>query len=165
MNSKIFFSVILSAFMLFIFTSCQNRNQANNPGNDMNQNDNNLHENNPNANLNQPVVIWDFNKNYTYDQKDQLKDDFNNAMDQLDDRMGKFEDKVDSASKVTQDWYNDRIKQFKEKKESLNDEIDKIDDTKRADWDKFQANLKTGWIELQNSWNDIREHVASSNKY
>ena len=168
MNTKIFFSVVLSAFMIFIFTSCQNRNEgdrANNPGN-MNQKENTTNENNTNANLNRPVVIWNYNQDYTFDQKDQLKDNLDNAIDNLDDRIDKMQDKVDSTSKQTQNWYNDKIKDIKQKRDAFNDQIDKIDDTKRADWDKFQANLKDDWNNLQNSWNDVRMHVASNtNKY
>lgn len=147
--------------MLFIFISCTNRDNEHTPGNATHRRGN-MNENNPEASINRSEIIYDFNRNYAFDQKDELKDDLNTAIDRLNKRMDKVKDMVDSSSKQTQNWYNDKKDQFDAQKDSLKDKIGKIDDAKRADWNNFQSKLKDDWNNLQKSFNNMREHIASN---
>jgi peptidoglycan hydrolase CwlO-like protein len=158
MNRKIVLSLLLSVFMLFIFTSCSDRNNEN-----MNENNATTVNDNMKANAaeDNSAVIFKYDKDYTYDQRDELRDDLNDAIDNLNNKIDNMQNKIDKASEETQDWYNNKLNELKEKRASLKDKVDKIDNTSEQNWTEFQANLRQGWNEVQQSWNNILDHMKA----
>lgn len=158
MNSKIVLSLLLSMFMLFMFTSCSDKNNEK-----MNVIDRTAVNDNmdPGATKNNSVVIFQYNENYSFAQRDELRDDLKDAIDNLNNKIDDMQNKVNSASQETQDWYNNKIDELKEERENLKDKVDKIDNTSEQNWDEFQANLKSDWNNIQESWNKIIDRMKS----
>ena len=158
MKNKIVLSLFLSVSMLFLFTSCSGRNNEKTIVTDRTAVNDNM---NPGATKNNSVVIFQYDEDYSYAQRDELRDDLKDAIDNLNNKIDDMQSKAGKASKNTQDWYNNRISELKEKRENLKDKVDKIDDTSEQDWKKFQADLKDDWNNIQQSWNKIVDRIKS----
>ena len=103
-----YFNVLIS----FLLISCGNNNQ-------------NMEREKESSNVafnteNNLDTLWNNTKSYNFNQKEQFKNSFENARDNLNNKIYELEDKAENASGNAKDKSNKTVEKLKEVREVLN---------------------------------------------
>ncbi|RPI72810.1 MAG: hypothetical protein EHM47_07440 [Ignavibacteriales bacterium] len=99
--------------------------------------------------------FWTVDRDYTYDQRSEFRNDLNSAIERLDNRINKLETHAANTTGDTKDWYNDRIEELKEHRAEIQEDLNEFNDVKEDNWDDFKSGIVSGWNDIEDSWDEM----------
>ena len=153
MKKSIWLSIFLSVLTVFLLTGCDTRRDDDtvNDRTVITDDDNATRDNTNNEiGTDRDWMVFEDNRDYTYNERDAFKSDIDRAMDRLDERIDIIEDKADDATGETKDAYDKRIEDLKAKRDNVEKRMDEFDEVKDNNWNQFRSNIRTAWMDVKN---------------
>ncbi len=150
MKRSIWFSFFLSVLTVMLLTGCDTRRDDNNVDDRTVVTDDNNKDNTEIGKDAERDMLFENNRDYTYEERDIFKSDVDKAMDRIDDRIDMLDDKIGDAAETQKAAYETRIKAIKDKRDNLEKRMDDFDEMKDNNWNQFKSSFRTAWMDLKN---------------
>jgi hypothetical protein len=99
--------------------------------------------------------FWTYNRDYTFDQRNEFRDDVNAAVERLNDKITDLEESAATATVDTKEWYNDRIEELKDQRTEIQNEMQKFNKLTADNWNSFKSAITSTWNDIEHSWNQM----------
>ncbi len=109
------------------------------------------------TNMQEENQFWTANRDYTFDQRTEFREDVNAAHDRLNNKIIDLEETGANAVGDTKEWYNDRIAELKEHRSEIQKEIKNFDKVTAENWDSFKSGITSTWNDIEQSWSQMAE--------
>jgi peptidoglycan hydrolase CwlO-like protein len=156
MKRSIWLSFFLSVITVFMLTGCDTRRDDNTvddrtviTDDDNATRDNTDNEIGTGTDADRDWMVFENNRDYTYNERDAFKSDIDRAMDRLDERIDMIEDRADDATGDMKDAYEKRIEDLKAKRDNVEKRMDGFDEVTDANWNQFKSNIRTAWMDVK----------------
>jgi hypothetical protein len=101
--------------------------------------------------------FWTSDRDYTFDQRTEFRDDVNAALDRLNNKIIDLEESVASAAGDTKEWYNDRIAELKDHRSEIQKDMKNFEKTTADNWDSFKSGITTHWNDVEHSYSEMAQ--------
>ncbi len=99
------------------------------------------------------------NKDYSFDEKDDYKNQLNKGITDIDNEINKLQGEAEKVKGDTKKRYHELISDLKDKKEILKEQSAKVDDQTKESWVRFKSNVNNTWNELENDWDKMMTDI------
>jgi peptidoglycan hydrolase CwlO-like protein len=166
MKRSIWFSFMIAIVAVFILAACETRRDDTTVDDRTVITDDNMNRDNRDIGTDRDFEIFEDNRNYTYDQRDDFKRDVERAIDRLDERIDRLEDRADDAEGQEKQMYDRRISELKAQRDRLENEVDRIDDADENTWEDVKSGVKSAWTDVKRTWNEATNELKyDDNEY
>ncbi len=145
--------ILFLSTILFFVSSC-GRNNADNASNEDQMNSGN------NTSMNDQTTIhqnqfWISDRDYTFDQRNDFRDDVNAAIDRLNNKINTLEEKASNTAGDIKEWYNDRISELKDQRAEIQKDMQNFRSVTADKWNDFKADISSAWNDIEDSYNKM----------
>lgn len=154
MKKKGFFGILFLSMFMFLVSSCGRDANDTTTDDDLTigEQDNRMGDQTTMTDENN---FWTYDRDYTYDQKTEFREDVNASLDRLNQRINELETKAQNSTGDTKEWYNDRAEELKDKRSEIEEDMNDFDSATEETWNDFKSGVTTAWNEIEESWNNI----------
>lgn len=99
--------------------------------------------------------FWTSNRDYTFDQRNEFRDDVNSAIDRLNSKITDLEESAASATGDTKEWYNDRVAELKDQRSEIQKELEDFEKVTADNWDSFKSGITSTWNDIEDSYSEM----------
>ena len=149
MKNKGFFLILFFTTILFFISSCGRE------ADDTTMDDEMTSENISDQTITDENDFWTYERDYTFEQRNQFREDVNAAVVRLNEKINELAVHAANASGDTKVWYNDRIEELKEQRSEIENNMQNFDNITANAWNDFKTGITTAWNEIEESWNQI----------
>jgi chromosome segregation ATPase len=103
--------------------------------------------------------FFDDSRDYTYDERNEFREDLVEARNKLDMEITRLEAEMDNVNAETRDEYKDHVDNLKEERDELDQKINEIDGTTEDNWEEFKDGVKSTWNDIEDGYKEIRDDV------
>jgi peptidoglycan hydrolase CwlO-like protein len=159
MKRSIWFSFMIAIVAVFTLAACETRRDDTTVDDRTVITDDNMTRDGRDIGTDRDFELFEDNRDYTYDQREDFKRDVERAIDRLDERIDRLEDRADDAEGQEKQMYERRINELKAQRDRLENEIDRIDDVDENTWNDFKSGVKSAWTDVKNTWNEATDEL------
>jgi hypothetical protein len=145
------FMVLFFTSIMFFISSCGRDADDTTIDDETYNEDNTINDNT----MTEDNYFWTTDRDYTFDQKTEFREDVNASLDRLNQRIDEMERKAENSSGETKEWYNDRVEELKDKRSEIENDMKDFDNVTEDTWNDFKSGVASAWDEIEESWNDI----------
>jgi DNA repair exonuclease SbcCD ATPase subunit len=100
-------------------------------------------------------------RDYTYEERDQYRQDIQQARNEIDNEIQRLERQSADAPAEARDGYNDAIAELRDKRQELDRELNRMNNVTEDNWEEFKSDMNEWFSDLEDDYNrrvnDLRD--------
>lgn len=147
MKKSLFYLFVLMISAAFAFTGCDTRED------DAEDRLEEMEEEAAVEPVNDDKVFYVRDRDYTYAEREEWRANVNNAQAELDREIERLEAEAANAEGEAKEEYNEAIADLREKKNELNESLDRYGKVTEAEWNEFKSDVNSWFDDLEKDYN------------
>jgi peptidoglycan hydrolase CwlO-like protein len=107
-------------------------------------------------------VFWTSDRDYTYEDRDQFREDVNEAVTKLDNEIQNLQQEADQAGEDAKQMYNERISELKSHRDNLNSKMNDFASVTEENWEDFKSGISSTWDDIENSYDQMARDIENN---
>ena len=104
-------------------------------------------------------TFWTSDRDYAFEEKDQFKQDVDEALVKLDGEIQTMEQNASEATSKTKQWYNEQIANLKTHRDHINNKLAEFANVTEENWEDFKGEIVSAWDDIENSWDQMAREI------
>lgn len=105
--------------------------------------------------------FWTTDRDYTFEQKDQFKEDVETALAKLDSEIMALETEAQNATGETKEFYNEKINELKDQSTEIKSEMNEFANVNEENWEDFKDGIASTWTDVENSYEQLARETRT----
>jgi dsDNA-specific endonuclease/ATPase MutS2/predicted small secreted protein len=164
MKKTLLFPLLMAAMLSFVFTACDTRQgdrddatteergtDTYTPGTEDNTG--------MRTETEREFMFFDDEKEYTYENRDEFRQDVQAARTKLDQEINRLETQSANVSSDAREEYREKINDLKETRDELDKDMKGFNRATADNWEEFESEVKSSWNDVEDTFKDVRDDV------
>jgi peptidoglycan hydrolase CwlO-like protein len=103
--------------------------------------------------------FFDDNRDYTYQERNQFRQDVQEARNRLDQEITRLENQLNNVDADRREDHRENINDLKRERDELDMEMKAFERTTEDNWEEFRDNVQSAWSDVEDTYRDVRDDI------